>query len=99
MKAKETVKKISKMPLIAYAWASGLIEFGTKLPDGALPISSSCNETALTETVEVLARHGYKNELLVPGIPEAAGPDAARIALTRFKFLVEQSLLTEVKNG
>lgn len=100
MKAKETVRKIPKMPLIAYAWASGLIEFGTKLPDGALPIASSCNEKALTETVEVLARHGYKDgELLVPGIPEAKNQNQARIALTRFNFLVEQSLLTEVKNG
>ncbi|EAV2253203.1 host nuclease inhibitor protein [Salmonella enterica] len=88
------------MPLIAYAWASGLIEFGTKLPDGALPVASSCNEKALTETIEVLARHGYKKgELLVPGIPEAGNQNEARIALTRFNFLVEQSLLTGVKNG
>lgn len=103
MEAKSMVKKINKMPLIAWAWASGLIEFGSKLPDGALPIASSCNEKALTETVEMLARHGYgesKGKLLVPGIPEAEDQNAARIALTRFCFLVEQSLLTEAKyNG
>lgn len=100
MKSKETVKKIPTIPLNAYAWASGLIEFGTKLPGGALPIASSSNEPVLTETVEVLARHGYQGELLVPGIPEAVDQNEARIALTRFCFLVEQSLLTEVqKNG
>lgn len=103
MEAKSMVKKIKKLPLIAWAWASGLIEFGTKLPGGALPIATSCNEKVLSETVEVLARHGKgadAGKLLVPGIPEAADQNAARIALTRFCFLVEQSLLSEVqKNG
>lgn len=99
MKAKETVKKALATPLIAWAWASGLIELGTELPEGALPIALSTNKKALTDIVDVLARHGYRGELLVPGCPEAKDQNEARIALTRFRYLVEERLLTEVKNN
>lgn len=70
--------------MIAYCYASGLIEFGAKLPDGALPIAHGPAK-ALREFIEAKARHGYKSEkiygrltkiagtdcLLVPGVPEA----------------------------
>lgn len=82
----------------AYCWASGLIEFGRKLPDGALPIASGPAKP-LRDFIEVRARHGYRTKLvdgrptkipgtetlLVPGIPEAADQSAAGDALFAFR--------------
>lgn len=70
----------------AYCYASGLIEFGNKLPDGALPIAIG-RAKPLRDFIEVQARHGYQSKvvdgrltkicgtehLLVPGVPEAEG--------------------------
>lgn len=53
----------------AYAWASGLIEFGETYPDGALPIITG-EEKRVREIIEVRARHSRTNQqLLVPGVP------------------------------
>ncbi|HBC0987591.1 TPA: host nuclease inhibitor protein [Escherichia coli] len=83
----------NKTPLIAFAWASGLINFGYKLPFGALPIAVSENEQELRETIEVLARHSRTtDDLLVPGIPEAPNQDEGREALERFARLVQRDL-------
>lgn len=82
----------------AYCWASGLIEFGRKLPDGALPIASGPSKV-LREFVDTRARHGYRTHLvngrptkipgtetlLVPGIPEAPDQAAAGDALFAFR--------------
>ena len=60
-------------PVFAWAWQSGLIEFGRKVPEGALKFATGI-DTALQERVGVLARHGKgqsKGKLLVPGVPEA----------------------------
>ena len=68
----------------AYCWASGLIEFGPRVPKGALLIASG-SAKALRVYIEGVARHGYKSRwvkgrltkvpgtepLLVPGVPEA----------------------------
>lgn len=68
----------------AYCWATGLIEFGSEIPEGAIAIASG-EETPVRETIEVLARHGYKKGvLLVPGIPEAEDQEAAGDALEKF---------------
>ncbi|ELU6656796.1 host nuclease inhibitor protein [Salmonella enterica] len=72
-----------KPTITAYCWASGLIEFGNTLPEGALPIVTG-SEKQVREVVEVLARHAYNGDLLVPGIPEAADQNEAREALERF---------------
>lgn len=57
--------------MIAYFWASGLIEFGRKTPPGAIPIASGPSKPLRT-MVSVCARHGYQEGvLLVPGVPEA----------------------------
>ncbi|EEI1617885.1 host nuclease inhibitor protein [Salmonella enterica] len=72
-----------KPTITAYCWASGLIEFGHTLPEGALPIITG-NEKRVREEVEVLARHAYNGDLLVPGIPEAVSQDEAHEALVRF---------------
>ncbi|EID6350622.1 host nuclease inhibitor protein [Salmonella enterica] len=78
-----------KPTITAYCWASGLIEFGHTLPEGALPIVTG-NEKKVRDVVEVLARHAYNGLLLVPGIPEAASQDEAREALVRFSRVVQE---------
>lgn len=78
----------------AYCYASGLIEFGTKIPDGALIIARG-PEKELRDFIEVKARHGYRmrrvggrptkvpgsETLLVPGLPEADNQHEALDAL------------------
>ena len=64
-------------PVFAWAWPSGLIEFGRVVPDGALKFATGI-DTALRERVGVLARHGRgksDGKLLVPGVPEAENED------------------------
>ncbi|EGF8034366.1 host nuclease inhibitor protein [Salmonella enterica subsp. enterica serovar Rubislaw] len=78
-----------KPTITAYCWASGLIEFGNALPEGALPIVTG-SEKRVRDVVEVLARHAYNGDLLVPGIPEAAGQDEGREALVRFSRVVHE---------
>jgi hypothetical protein len=81
----------------AYCFASGLIEFGVGIPDGALPIARG-PEKELRDLIDAVARHGYDVQrvngrlrrrpgtdcLLVPGIPEAPNQSAALDALKRF---------------
>ncbi|EAA9738534.1 host nuclease inhibitor protein [Salmonella enterica] len=78
-----------KSTITAYCWASGLIEFGNALPEGALPIVTG-SEKRVRDVVEVLARHAYNGDLLVPGIPEAASQDEGREALVRFSRVVHE---------
>ncbi len=71
--------------MIAYCWASGRIEFGRKLPDGALPVAKG-PARALRADLQTTARHGYERGLLlVPGVPEAPTEDAAVDALVAFR--------------
>lgn len=78
--------------MFAYAWRSGLIQFGRKVPDGALCIAEGPAKK-LRPSVEAVARHAYDNEtLLVPGIPEAKDDDEALDALFVFQSLVEGRL-------
>ncbi|HGW8460470.1 TPA: host nuclease inhibitor protein [Klebsiella pneumoniae] len=74
--------------ITAYAWASGLIEFGRTLPDGALPIITG-EEKRVREIIEVRARHSRTNEqMLVPGVPEANNQHDACDALIHFTEIV-----------
>ena len=69
----------------AFCWASGLIGFGRSTPKGALPIAHSRSKNLLHDLIEVQARHGWKNGvLLVPGVPEAPSQVAGLQALERF---------------
>ncbi|EOG3201322.1 host nuclease inhibitor protein [Salmonella enterica] len=77
--------------ITAYCWASGLIEFGNTLPEGALPIVTG-SEKQVRDEVTVMARHAYSGDLLVPGIPEAASQDEAREALERFSRVIQERL-------
>ena len=70
-------------PVFAWAWQSGLIEFGRVVPEGALKFATGI-DTALQSRVAVLARHGQgksDGKLLVPGIPEAEDENAQVDAL------------------
>lgn len=67
-------------PQMAYCWASGLIELGDQIPEGALPIAAG-PASSLKSWVSVVARHGYgasAGQLLVPGVPEAERKDALK---------------------
>lgn len=70
-------------PTIAFAWASGLLEFGEALPDGAIQVAAG-PKSELKGVVMALARQGQGNsegKLIVPGIPEAPDQTAAGDAL------------------
>ncbi len=81
----------------AYCFASGHIEFGNKIPAGAIVIARGPAQE-LRDYIEPLARHGYSTRdvsgrrtkipgtdtLLVPGIPEADNPHRALDALHRW---------------
>ncbi|MFP7605200.1 host nuclease inhibitor protein [Serratia quinivorans] len=85
------------MKLIAYAWASGLIEFGKTIPEGALPILVG-QETEVKETIGILARHSYTNsQLLVPGVPEAYDQHSAMDALIYFSNVAKRNYADLIK--
>lgn len=69
----------------AYAWRTGQIEFGRKVPPGALPIAEAPAKK-LRREIDVAARHAYDGKtLLVPGVPEAKHGAAALKALMAFR--------------
>jgi hypothetical protein len=75
-----------QMTCYAYAWASGLIEFGDAVPGGALRIMAFASEPAAREFIEPKARHSYEpGVLLVPGVPEALDGKHALAALALFR--------------
>jgi hypothetical protein len=67
--------------LIAYCWRSGVIEFGTKVPEGCIEIARG-KESVVRKAISATARMAHDNKtLLVPGVPEAADDQAAGDAL------------------
>lgn len=73
----------------AYCYRSGEIEFGTSIPDGALPVGHGGSAEKLRDIVEFNARHAYDGTtLLVPGIPEAETDNEANDAYRYFRELV-----------
>lgn len=78
------------MAFFAYCWRGGIIEFGPRIPDGALPVDRG-TEGSVRRRVEPLARRAYNGrDLLVPGIPEAQSDAAALEAYQRFKSLMDR---------
>lgn len=70
-------------PWVAWCWASGLIEFGDTVPEGAIHIASG-PKCSIKVVVRALAREGQGasfGKLLVPGIPEAENQKQAGDAL------------------
>jgi hypothetical protein len=78
-----------------FCWRSGLAEFGKAVPAGARVIA--LNLTAEErEKLEPKFRLGQSNDLLVPGVPEAASDRDAGIALRLFiKWAIERRCLTK----
>lgn len=69
----------------AFAWRSGLIEFGERIPSGALPILTARGKSFAKSTIEATARHSYDGkQLLVPGVPEAESDNDAMAAFERW---------------
>lgn len=68
--------------MIAYCWASGLIEFGCTVPSGAIVIATGAT-APLHKLIEPTSRLAYDGALLVPGVPEAADQQAAGDALAK----------------
>lgn len=67
----------------AYAFRSGKIGFGTKVPKAALKIDQG--DRKFTATVRACARLAYDNKTwLVPGIPEAKTENEAINAFNNF---------------
>ncbi|HEM6672529.1 TPA: host nuclease inhibitor protein [Citrobacter koseri] len=79
--------------IIAYAWASGLIELGPELPDGALPIITG-EENRIRDLINIWARHSRTGEqLLVPGVPEAQNQHEGCNALMTFTETITREYL------
>ncbi|HDS8578232.1 TPA: host nuclease inhibitor protein [Klebsiella variicola] len=79
--------------ITAYAWASGLIEFGQQLPDGALPILTG-DEQRVRELIDIWARHSRTcDQLLVPGVPEATNQHEGCNALMKFSDRITREYL------
>lgn len=69
----------------AYAWRSGLIGFGERVPSGALPILTVDGKSFTRDQIEGAARHSYDGaQLLVPGLPEAKSDAEAMDAFERW---------------
>jgi hypothetical protein len=75
----------------AYAWRTGRIEFGNRVPAGALPIAEGA-EDFLKGVVNALARQSYIGTPLAPGVPEAVDDDAAVDALLKFNEAVAERI-------
>lgn len=68
----------------AYAWRTGRIDFGRKVPDGAIQIAEAPAKF-LRQEISAVARHAYDGKtLLVPGVPEAKNGNSAVDALIAF---------------
>lgn len=93
-------KPAARKPLTVFAWAKGLLEFGYRVPDGALPVASSHDEERLRDLVDVWARHSRTTDaLLVPGIPESQSSDEALAALMHFSERIKTGLSEEKASG
>ena len=88
-------------PSVAFAWASGFIEFGDTVPDGAIKIAEGAM-SRLKSQVGVLARHGQgrsAGRLLVPGVPEAGSEKAKGDALAEWLEWCARGNGTKHRNG
>lgn len=76
----------------AYAWRNGRIEFGNKVPEGAICFASG-KAKKVRAVVTATARQAYDGvTLLVPGVPEAENDDAAMDALITYSRWTERLL-------
>lgn len=83
--------------MIAYVWRTGLVEFGSPTPDGALKIAEGKGQK-FRNSVQVkcrLAHPSYVNgikqpqQYLLPGVPEAESEKEALEAIEKFRNWIE----------
>ena len=67
----------------AWCWSSGRIEFGDRVPEGAIALCRGARTTVVRE-VTAAARHGSNGTLLVPGVVEATSQGLKADALSVF---------------
>jgi hypothetical protein len=80
---------------LAYCFASGHIGFGSRCPNGALPIVRG-NDKTVREFIETVARHAYDGTtLLVPGVPEASDQTEGLAKLNAFMDWIEPQARAE----
>lgn len=96
----------------AFCYASGLIEFGRRVPKGALPIAEGPSKP-LRDFINGVARHGYKTKkvkgrptkipgtdvLLVPGVPEAPDQGKAYAAWVSWRNWINRQAPKNVMVG
>jgi hypothetical protein len=72
---------------VAYCWATGEIQIGDNMPDGALPLAFG-DAHALQSAVDGLATLSYNNVTrLIPGIHTSGSKDKIDIVLDFAKLL------------
>lgn len=77
----------------AFVFPSGLIEFAATCPKGALPLISAEHRRPFKRAeLDGLCRVGYRNEYLVPGMPEAANQVDSYKAMTAFIKIVDSRI-------
>jgi hypothetical protein len=71
--------------MIAYCFATGLIQFGTHVPDDCIGIASGERKKVL-DVIQGTARPSRADNetLFVPGVPEAANQREALTALAKY---------------
>lgn len=74
-----------KKTITAYCFASGHIDFGATLPEGAIALAVG-EEKTVRDVVSVNARLSRVDNrtLFVPGVPEAAGQREGITAMAHF---------------
>ena len=78
--------------MVVYCWRTGVIGLDRRAPKGALGLVKAPGR-ALRRAVEVCARHGYRDGvLLVPGLPEASDDVAAMEAAKSFRDQIRKRL-------
>lgn len=88
-------------PVHAWAWQSGLIEFGREVPAGAIRVATGM-DVPLRHLVGAVARHGKgkgEGQLLVPGVPEAETEKAKVDALISWVDRYAKGNGKKVSNG
>lgn len=76
---------------IAFCWASGLIQFGTRLREGAIEIARG-RKSIVRREITATARLSYDSKtLLVPGVPEATNQaEAAAMLMIHCRWLKQR---------
>lgn len=77
----------------AYCYPSGLVELGRTTPEGAIEIAQGPSKP-MRELMERSLRHGHHDNLLLPGMPEAANEKDKLEALEQYlEWMANRALI------